>query len=85
MLDNNKIQYIGKIENSNNKEVQGYEFRLENSKSLIRKVLLLIAFIFFSIINLKATEQVSDLLIIKNDTFFLKTFPLEKLLIEKLL
>ncbi|MPL92287.1 hypothetical protein SDC9_38385 [bioreactor metagenome] len=72
-----------KIENSNNKEVQGYEFRLENSKSLIRKVLLLIAFIFFSIINLKATEQVSDLLIIKNDTFFLKTFPLEKLLIEK--
>ena len=58
-----------KIENSNNKEVQGYEFRLENSKSLIRKVLLLIAFIFFSIINLKATEQVSDLLIIKNDTF----------------
>jgi translation initiation factor IF-1 len=72
-----------KIENSNNKDMQGYEFRIENSKSLIRKVLLLIAFIFFSIINLKATEQVSDLLIIKNDTFFLKTFPLEKLLIEK--
>mgnify|MGYP000858024971 CR=1 FL=1 len=72
-----------KIVNSNNKDMQGYEFRIENSKSLIRKVLLLIAFIFFSIINLKATEQVSDLLIIKNDTFFLKTFPLEKLLIEK--
>lgn len=72
-----------KIENSNNKDMQGYEFRIENSKSLIRKVLLLIAFIFFSIINLKATEQVSDLLIIKNDTLFLKTFPLEKLLIEK--
>ena len=72
-----------KIVNSNNKDMQGYEFRIENSKSLIRKVLLLIAFIFFSIINLKATEQVSDLLIIKNDTFFIKTFPLEKLLIEK--
>lgn len=72
-----------KIVNSNNKDMQGYEFRIENSKSLIRKVLLLIAFIFFSIINLKATEQVSDLLIIKNDTFFLKTFPLEKLLTEK--
>lgn len=72
-----------KIINSNNKEVQVYKFRIGNNKSLIRKGVLLIAFIFVSIINAQATEQFSDLLIIKNDTFFLKTFPLEKLLIEK--
>lgn len=69
--------------NSNNKEEQGYKYSIENNKSLIRKGLLLIAFIFVSIINVEATEQFSDLLIIKNDTFFLKTFPLEKLIHEK--
>lgn len=72
-----------KIINSNNKEVQVYKFRIGNNKSLIRKGVLLIAFIFVSIVNAQATDQFPDLLIIKNDTFFLKTFPLENLRNEK--
>lgn len=42
-----------------------------------------IVFVFVSILKVGATEQVSDLLIIKNDTFYLKTFPLEKLNLKK--
>ncbi|MFA6705080.1 MAG: hypothetical protein WCS10_02720, partial [Bacteroidales bacterium] len=45
----------------------------------MRKSILLIIILFISITKVSATEQFSDLLIIKNDTFFLKTFPLEKL------
>ena len=45
----------------------------------MRKSILLIIILFISITKVSATEQFSDFLIIKNDTFFLKTFPLEKL------
>jgi hypothetical protein len=60
----------------------------ENAKRIIRatlhmdKILLLIAFLFTSL-NCYSTEQIPDVLIIEKDTFYLKSFPLEKLEFEK--
>lgn len=45
----------------------------------MRKSIFIISLIIISIIKVHATEQIPDLLIIKNDTFYLKTFPLEQL------
>lgn len=48
----------------------------------MNKILSLFILIFVSI-NCFSTEQISDLLIIEKDTFFLKSFPLEKLQLQK--
>lgn len=45
----------------------------------MKKKILIFTLIIISFINTSATEQISDLLIIKKDTFYLKTFPLENL------
>lgn len=45
----------------------------------MRIVVLILSIIIISIIKVSATEQTPDLLIIENDTLYLKTFPLEQL------
>jgi len=49
----------------------------------MRKQILILLLIFISIVKVSATEQIPDLLIIENDTFYLKTFPLETLMLKK--
>jgi len=48
----------------------------------MNKIPLLIIFLFTTL-NCFSTEQIPDLLVIGKDTFYLKTFPLEKLEFEK--
>ncbi len=45
--------------------------------------ILTILILLISTLNCFSTEQISDLLVIENDTFYLKTFPIEKLEFEK--
>lgn len=49
----------------------------------MRKVTLIFSLFIISIIKVTATEQIPDLLIIENDTFYLKTFPLEQLRLKE--
>ena len=49
----------------------------------MRKATLILSLFIISIIKVSATEQIPDLLIIENDTFYLKTFPLEQLRLKK--
>jgi len=49
----------------------------------MRKKIIILTLIVISIIKVSATEQISDLLIIVNDTFYLKTFPLENLRLKE--
>ena len=43
----------------------------------MKNITLLLTLILISIIKVSATEQIPDLLLIEQDTFYLKTFPLE--------
>ena len=47
------------------------------------KIVLILSIIIIPIIKVSGTEQIPDLLIIENDTFYLKTFPLEQLRLKE--
>lgn len=48
----------------------------------MRRAILILSLFIISIIGVHATEQIPDLLVIGNETFYLKTFTLEQLRIK---